>query len=78
MRNDKYIVLIVASLNSNSLYKLSKHDYFIASFSRNIASLNTEEFRNVILFTTNRTLWMPNELKPHYRSALYKKEVGTS
>ena len=21
---------------------------------------------------------MPNELKPHYRSALYKKEVGTS
>lgn len=44
MKNDKYIILIVASLNSNSLYELSKHDYFIASFSRNIASFTTEDF----------------------------------
>lgn len=44
MKNDKYIVLVIASLNSNSSYKLSKHDYFIASFSRNIALLTTEDF----------------------------------
>lgn len=44
MKNDKYIVLVVASLDLNSSNKSSKHDYFIASFSRNIALLTTEDF----------------------------------